>query len=387
VLTAVTLVDAPGRPLLLLGPSLGTSVESLWGRCARLLRGDYHVVGWELPGHGAGAPATAGFGIPGLAKEVLELADRVRPGATFRYAGDSLGGAVGLQLLLDAPERVTSAVLICTGAKIGESAGWRQRAETVRADGIQAVVAGSIQRWFSPGFAARQPETAGALVDALRAVDPESYALICEALATFDVRHRLTEITAPVLALAGIDDQPTPPENLALIAENVHHGQLVVLDGAAHLAPAELPPAVASLIDDHFAGPRTTDDVRAAGMAVRREVLGDAHVDRAVAGTTPFTSDFQELITAYAWGEIWTRPGLDRRSRSMITMTALVALGHHEELAMHVRAARTNGLTDDEIKEVLLQTAVYCGVPAANTAFRIARRVLAELDQEGGEQA
>ena len=107
-------------------------------------------------------------------------------------------------------------------------------------------------------------------------------------------------------------------------------------------------------------------------MTVRREVLGDAHVDRAIAGTTDFTRDFQELITAYAWGEIWTRPGLDRRSRSMITLTALIARGHHEELAMHVRAALRNGLTVDEIKEVILQSAIYCGVPDANTAFRIA---------------
>lgn len=114
------------------------------------------------------------------------------------------------------------------------------------------------------------------------------------------------------------------------------------------------------------------------GMTVRREVLGDAHVDRAVSATTDFTADFQNMITRYAWGDIWTRPGLDRRSRSMITLTALIARGHHDELAMHVRAARRNGLTVDEIKEVLLQTAIYCGVPDANTAFRIASRVLAE---------
>ena len=114
------------------------------------------------------------------------------------------------------------------------------------------------------------------------------------------------------------------------------------------------------------------------GMRVRREVLGDEHVDGASASTTAFTRDFQELITAYAWGEIWTRSGLDRRSRSMITLTALVARGHHEELAMHVRAALRNGLTVDEIKEVLLQSAIYCGVPDANTAFRIAQQVLAE---------
>jgi 4-carboxymuconolactone decarboxylase len=114
------------------------------------------------------------------------------------------------------------------------------------------------------------------------------------------------------------------------------------------------------------------------GMKVRREVLGDAHVDRAETRKTDFTADFQDFITRYAWGEIWTRPLLDRRTRSCITLTALVAGGHLEELALHVRAAVRNGLSADEIKEVLLQTAVYCGVPAANSAFAVAQRVLIE---------
>jgi len=121
-----------------------------------------------------------------------------------------------------------------------------------------------------------------------------------------------------------------------------------------------------------------SEDTYDRGMKTRRAVLGDEHVDNAIAGTTPFTADFQDLITRYAWGEIWSRPGLDRRTRSCITLTALVALGHHHELAMHVRAALRNGLTPDEIKEVLLQSAVYCGVPAANRAFAIASEVLAE---------
>jgi 4-carboxymuconolactone decarboxylase len=114
------------------------------------------------------------------------------------------------------------------------------------------------------------------------------------------------------------------------------------------------------------------------GMEVRRAVLGEEYVDRAIARTTDFTAEFQDLITRYAWGEIWTRPGLDRRTRSCITLTALVAGGHEQELAMHVRAALRNGLTPDEIKEVLLQTAIYCGVPAANSAFKVAQDVLAE---------
>jgi 4-carboxymuconolactone decarboxylase len=122
----------------------------------------------------------------------------------------------------------------------------------------------------------------------------------------------------------------------------------------------------------------TDDERRANGMRIRREVLGDEHVDRATAGTTPFTADFQDLITRYAWGEIWARPGLDRRMRSAITLTALTALGHDHELAMHIRAARRNGLTTAEIKEVLLHSAIYCGVPAANRAFAIAQEFLAE---------
>jgi 4-carboxymuconolactone decarboxylase len=120
-----------------------------------------------------------------------------------------------------------------------------------------------------------------------------------------------------------------------------------------------------------------------AGMAVRRAVLGDQHVDRAVANTDGFTADFQDLITRYAWGEIWNRPGLDRRTRSVITLSLLAGLGLENELAMHVRAALRNGLSADEIKEVLLQVAIYAGVPRANSAFAIAARTLAECDHAG----
>lgn len=124
------------------------------------------------------------------------------------------------------------------------------------------------------------------------------------------------------------------------------------------------------------------DEAYEAGMTVRREVLSDAHVDRAQSASTPFTHDLQDLITRYAWGEIWTRPGLDRRTRSAITLTALIARGHWAELKLHVAAARRNGLSVDEIGEVLLQSAIYCGVPAANQAFAIAQQVLEREHQE-----
>ncbi|MGY4651707.1 bifunctional 3-oxoadipate enol-lactonase/4-carboxymuconolactone decarboxylase PcaDC [Mycobacterium sp. URHB0021] len=371
--------------LLVLGPSLGTSAETLWSEAAARLSEHVRVIAWDLPGHGRGASAEP-FTMAELAAGVLAMADDLS-GEPFHYAGDSVGGCVGLQLLLDAPHRVSSATLLCTAAKIGTPDGWRERAAAVRSSGIEAVLAGAAQRWFSDGFPERQPHVSAGLLRALRDTDPESYAQVCDALAGFDVTDRLHEIEIPVLAVAGSHDLPTPPECLQHLASDVKNGRVVVLDGVGHLAPAEAPAEVAELIRDHMGrragrSTATSDDVYAAGMAVRREVLGDAHVDRAVAATTDFTEEFQRLITEYAWGTIWTRKGLDRRSRSLITLTALVARGHHEELKMHLRAARRNGLTNDEIKELLMQTAIYCGVPDANTAFRIAAKVLPGFDDD-----
>ena len=315
------------------------------------------------------------------------LAERGELNGTFVYAGDSVGGCVGLQLLVDHPD-----------AGRGRRAAVHRRPDRHPrpvdrpdgpgpASGTPVLVSGAAERWFGPGFLDRHPGRGSALLQALRATDDVGYVRVCGALADFDVRGRLGEIEAPVLAVAGSSDVATPTDSLRQLAEHVQDGRLVELEGIAHLAPAEAPEEVARLVREHLLGEvlppdqddtRTVGEVRDAGLAVRREVLGDAHVDRATAATTDFTRDFQELITQYAWGSIWTRPGLDRRSRSIITLTALVARGHHEELAMHLRAARTNGLTDDEIKELLLQTAIYCGVPDANTAFRIAQQVLEE---------
>jgi len=386
VLSGVLLGPADAtKPLLVLGPSLGTSAVALWSHAGVGLAESFHVVAWDLPGHGSSKPAVDSFSMAELAQGVMTLvedvlAERGRPGGSFVYAGDSVGGAVGLQLLLDHPGRVSAATLISTGVQIGTPEGWSERAELVRSSGTPVMVDGAAVRWFAPGFIDRQPEVAASLLHSLQETDRFSYAWTCDALAAFDVRQRLAEIHTPVLAIAGAFDEPTPVQSLSEIADGVANGRLVVLAYVAHLAAAETPAEVARLISEHALSPRTVAEVRNAGMAVRRAVLGDAHVDRATARTTDFTQDFQDLITQYAWGSIWTRPGLDRRSRSLITLTALVARGHHEELAMHLRAARTNGLTNDEIKELLLQTAIYCGVPDANAAFRIANDVLAELD-------
>ncbi|MGH1564504.1 4-carboxymuconolactone decarboxylase [Mumia sp. DW29H23] len=399
-ITGEELAGHGALPLLVLGPSLGTSASTLWSGVAKELGGDFHVIAWNLPGHVDG-PVRAPFTMAELAEGVLAFAAGAAEARgdevlRFAYAGDSVGGAVGLQLMLDAPDAVTSAVLLCTGAKIGEPEMWHDRAATVRTSGTPVMVTASAQRWFAPGFLEREPSVGAALLHVLQSADAEGYAQVCEALAAFDVRDRLGEITAPVLAIAGAHDVATPPANLEEIAGGVQDGRLVVLDDVAHLAPAEAPAEVSSAIRSVAVGSGSAeatetlqdadgdgaDGAYARGMEVRRAVLGDAHVDRATAKADELTRPFQELITRYAWGDVWGRDGLDRRSRSMITLALLAALGHENELAMHVRAALRNGLSREEIAEVLLHTGVYAGVPVTNTALAVMQRVFADLDAE-----
>ncbi|MFF1743746.1 bifunctional 3-oxoadipate enol-lactonase/4-carboxymuconolactone decarboxylase PcaDC [Streptomyces mirabilis] len=359
-------------PPLLLGPSLGTS-HALWDKVAPELSTTHRVVRWDLPGHGGSAPDLIGPGatVGDLAALVLGLADSLGI-ERFAYAGVSLGGAVGLHLAVHHPERVTSLAVICSSAHFNGSKPWEERAELVRREGLAALAENANSRWFTPGF------TVPRLIEDHRNADPEAYAACCDALAAFDLRDRLPEISVPTLLIAGRQDPATPPAHLREIADAVAGATLVELPGASHLAPAQCPAAVLTALRAHFGGGAER------GMEVRREVLGDAHVDRAQARQTAFTARFQDFISRYAWGEIWTDPTLSRRERSMITLTALVAHGHYDELAMHVRAARRNGLTPEEIGAVLLQTAVYCGVPAANSAFATAQRVLAEEEGDDG---
>jgi 3-oxoadipate enol-lactonase/4-carboxymuconolactone decarboxylase len=189
-----------------------------------------------------------------------------------------------------------------------------------------------------------------------------------------DLLPTLPEIHAPTLVIAGANDPATPPSHGQAIADGIPGARLVVIGDAAHLANLERPDLVTAALLSHLAPGAILDDAAAGsgGDRVRREVLGDAHVDAARARATPFTRDFQDYITRAAWGSVWSRPGLDRRTRSAITVAMLVALGRDDELALHLRAARTNGLSIAELREILIQTAVYCGVPAANHAFHVA---------------
>jgi 3-oxoadipate enol-lactonase/4-carboxymuconolactone decarboxylase len=327
------------------------------------------VLRFDLPGHGGSAPVTFAS-VDDLARLVLELAD-AQGWDRFAYAGISLGGAIGAVLAVRHADRLSSLALVCSSARFGEPSSWRSRAALVRASGTAALASTLPARWFTPSFVSSP--AAAAMVADLLAADDEAYAASCEALASYDLRGSLGLVKVPTLVIAGREDLATPPSHARELADGIAGASLVEVAGAAHLANVERPAVVTAALLSHLASSRHDE-----GVTVRREVLGDDHVDRAIAATTPFTATFQDFITRYAWGEIWTRPGLDRRTRSCVTLTALVAHGHLDELAMHIRAALRIGLTPEEIGEVLLQTAVYCGVPAANAAFDVAQRVLRE---------
>ncbi|WP_406131789.1 4-carboxymuconolactone decarboxylase [Streptomyces sp. NBC_00989] len=413
--------DGPeDAPVLILGPSLGTTWH-MFDRQVPELAKQWRVFRYDLPGHG-GSPAHPTGSVSDLADRLLATLDGLGV-QRFGYAGCALGGAVGLELVLRHPERVASLALIAASPRFGTADEFRQRGVIVRTNGLDPIARTSPDRWFTIGFAASQPAITEWAVQMVRTTDPGCYIAACEALAAFDVRSELARIGVPTLVLVGSDDQVTGPAEARTLVAGIPDARLAVVPGASHLVPVEQPAAVTDLLVRHFstawqpaydhstgqmaivaapvkpvlaAPPQLAPiaeiapppavppqdmgrpDPYDAGIKVRREVLGDAHVDRALAQADEFSGDFQEFITRYAWGEIWDRPGLDRRSRSCVTLTALVAGGHLDELAFHTRAALRNGLTPVEIKEVLMQAAVYCGVPAANSAFKVAQQVIRE---------
>lgn len=243
------LQPGPGTAdVLVVGPSLGTAVEPLWGACAERLAARFRVIGWDLPGHGRSRPASGPFELADLARAVADLVRDAAPEGRRWYAGVSAAGAVGLHLALDAPELFEAVAVVCSGARIGEPAGWHERAELVRREGTAAQVEPSAHRWFASGFVERDPATAAALLASLQRADAGSYARVCEALAAHDVRDRLARVRVPVLAIAGAADVVTPPSLADEVAAGVPDGRAAVVEGAAHLAPAERPEAVADLV-------------------------------------------------------------------------------------------------------------------------------------------
>ena len=287
-------------------------------------------------------------------------------------------------LAIHHPARIARLALLCTAAHLPPARGWLDRAAEVRAHGMASIVERVVSGWITPALAERDPVLLAGLRNMLADADAESYAQCCEAIAALDLRGDLGRVAAPTLVIAAADDSATPPAHADLIGEGVAGARVEVVANAAHIAIVEQPGVAARLLLAHFGGGATLE----AGFRTRRDVLGNEHVDAAIEGTTELTAAFQELITRYAWGDVWSRPGLSRRERSIATLAAVVTMGAEREIAMHVRAAIRNGLTRDEIGEVLLHTALYaaCRGPAGRSRSRRRRSTRSTSTVRTGSQ-
>jgi len=363
----------PGAPALVLLHSLGTNLH-VWDDQAAALSRSFRVIRPDLRGHGLSGCTNGPYSMSLFAQDLAGLLDTLGVERTH-VAGVSIGGLIAQAFAAAHIGRVVSLVLIDTALAIAPAQSWTERAAKVRAEGVAAIADGVIARWVTQA-SADAPATAGLRAMLLR-TPAEGYAASAEAIATADLSASTATLQLPALVMVGEADQATPLASAQALQAAIAGASLHVVRDAAHIPMAERPEEITSAMLQFYT-PQIADDYES-GMAVRKQVLGEAHVARAQANITDLDRDFQAFITRTAWGGIWTRPGLDRRTRSMLTIAMMASLGHEEELKLHLRASKNTGATPADIAEVLMQVAVYAGVPAANSAFRMAKEIFREI--------
>jgi 3-oxoadipate enol-lactonase / 4-carboxymuconolactone decarboxylase len=369
---------AEDRPVLVFSHSLGLD-HTMWDVQAADLLPYFRILRYDVRGHGASAAPPGDYTIAQLAKDVLAIADACGVDR-FAFCGLSLGGMIGQWLAVHARERVTSLVLANTTAQVADPSAMEARRRAVLDGGMAAIEEMVMARFFSPsvvkgevGAGVNAPAIASAR-RTLRATEPAGYAGCCAAIRDMDHRTLLPQIGAPTLVISGDADVGMPWDGHgAVLASSIPQAQAVRLP-AAHISNLERPRSFTRALMDFLLPPPI--DRRESGTRVRRKVLGADHVDRANAATTGFTRAFQALIAEVPWGMIWTRPGLDRRTRRLLVLTTTAALGRWEEFRLHLRTGLAHELEPTDVEEMLLQLAVYAGIPAANTAFQVATEEL-----------
>lgn len=354
-------------PVVILSHSLGLE-HGMWDALTAQLLPHARVLRYDTRGHGASQSTPGDYTVEQLAHDALALADALGIRA-FAWCGLSLGGMIGQWLGANAADRLTRLVLANTSPRIDAQV-FEQRRRHVLERGLADIIDTVMARFFSPRMlASANPSIDWARRTAL-ANDWIGYAGCCAAIRDHDGSQLAARIAVPTLVISGDADLSMPyPQHGRRLSQTIPGARDVLL-AAGHLANLERPGAFnAAVLDWVVAAP---SDTAAAGLEVRRAVLGDAHVDRAIASTTDFNRDFQDLITRFAWGTIWTRPGLDRPTRRLLVLAMTAAMGRWEEFRLHVRTGLAGELEAADLQEVLLQVAVYAGIPAANTAFHIA---------------
>lgn len=363
-------LDGPeNQPVVVLSHSLGLD-HGQWDAQAAALTPHFRVLRCDTRGHGASVVPNGDYTIEQLGRDVLAVTDALHI-ERFAFCGLSLGGMIGQWLAINAPSRLTHLVIANSSPRVGDPSAMETRRKTVLDQGMSAVADVVMARFFSPAsLAANSPDVQNAR-RTLLATSPAGYGGCCAAIRDMDFRDDLVRITTPTLVVSGDLDVSMPWEGHAAVLAGSIAGSTVLRLAAAHLSNLERPRSFTAALF-RFLVPAAAADSLTAGMPVRRAVLGNAHVDRSIAATTDFNRDFQELITRFAWGTIWTRPGLDVRTRRLLVLAITASMGRWEEFRLHLRAGLEHELEWADIEEVLLQTAVYAGVPAANTGFHAA---------------
>ena len=362
------LEGADDKPVVVLSHCLGLD-HGMWETQADALAPHFRVLRFDTRGHGGSSVLPGDYTIEQLARDALTLVDALGI-QTFAFCGLSLGGMIGMWLAVHAPQRLTHLVLANTTARVSDPSLMEARRQAVLGGGMAAVVDVVMSRFFTDESLDRNPPRVASARRTFLATPPIGYAGCCAAIRDMDQRGDLARIAVPTLVIAGDRDVSMPwPDHSQLLAASIPDAAVVRLD-AAHASNLERPREFSAALLK-FLLPRPNDQ-RDAGEAMRRAVLGDAHVDRAKTSATDFNRDFQDLITRFAWGAVWTRPGIDRRTRRLLVLAITASMGRWEEFRMHLQAGINDDLEWTDVEEVLLQTAVYAGMPAANTGFQIA---------------
>jgi len=368
----------PGLPVIVFSHSIGCD-HGMWAHQAEALSPYFQVLRYDTRGHGASDAPQGEYSIEQLGQDFVGLIDALGIGK-FAFCGLSLGGAIAQWLALHATGRLTHVILANTSPQFGPRENWEARIRMVREGGMAAILDLATQRFFSQETVARAEPAVFSIRSVLLGTVPDGYLGCCAALRDFDSRSWLREIRVPTLVIAGDRDVSTPWTGHGEVLAREIPDALAVRLPAAHLSNVERPRSFSAAVLEFLKPASEANDPLEVGVAVRRAVLGDAHVDQSIAAMNDLNREFQALITRYAWGTIWARPGLERRTRRLLVLAMMAALGRWEEFRMHLRTGLAHELELCDLKEVLLQTAIYAGVPAANTGFHVVRE---ELEKAG----